>query len=64
MIAVAQMTATSNKAENLAVSKNLIEEASSLGAKVLNAAHSSKLSITKHTKAIVRLCSCQKPVII
>lgn len=39
LIAVAQMTATSNKADNLAVSKKLIEEAGSLGAKVLHNKH-------------------------
>jgi hypothetical protein len=34
LIAIVQMTATSNKADNFAVTKKKIEEASSLGAKV------------------------------
>ncbi len=34
LIAIAQMTATSNKAENFTTSKKLVEEASGLGAKV------------------------------
>lgn len=35
MIAVSQMTATSDKEHNFNICKNLIEEASQLGAKVI-----------------------------
>lgn len=36
LVAIAQMTATSDKAENFAITKKQIQEASTLGAKVLN----------------------------